>query len=146
LTFENSIDESYVTEKYFDSLHTGVVPIYFGAPNIHLFDPGYGTNLSSALINVAAFPKVADLANEILRVGTDEKEYNKFLEWKRYPPTEQFKYVTSCKASAAESCRLCSEVKRIRLEKQQRQQARKQQETRERLNSVHHGRKKANNS
>lgn len=34
IAFENSCVEDYVTEKFFDPLLVGAVPIYFGAPNI----------------------------------------------------------------------------------------------------------------
>jgi hypothetical protein len=39
ITFENSNERDYVTEKIFHALHVGSVPIYMGAPNIDEFLP-----------------------------------------------------------------------------------------------------------
>lgn len=39
LAFENSIDPSYVTEKYYQGLLSGSVPVYLGAPNVEKFYP-----------------------------------------------------------------------------------------------------------
>ncbi len=39
LAFENSIDHSYVSEKYYQGLLSGSIPIYLGAPNIERFYP-----------------------------------------------------------------------------------------------------------
>lgn len=40
LAFENGISLHYVTEKSFDPLISGSVPVYLGAPNIDEFAPG----------------------------------------------------------------------------------------------------------
>lgn len=40
LAFENSATKDYVTEKFFDALDAGAVPVVYGAPNIHDFEPG----------------------------------------------------------------------------------------------------------
>lgn len=39
LVVENSIEESAVSEKIFDSMASGCVPIYYGCPNIHHLIP-----------------------------------------------------------------------------------------------------------
>jgi Glycosyltransferase family 10 (fucosyltransferase) C-term/DDE superfamily endonuclease len=39
LAFENAIGEDYVTEKFFDPLVAGSVPVYLGAPNVDLLAP-----------------------------------------------------------------------------------------------------------
>ena len=40
IAFENACATDYVTEKFFDPLIAGAVPIYLGAPNINEFAPG----------------------------------------------------------------------------------------------------------
>jgi len=40
LAFENALARDYVTEKFFDPLVAGSVPIYLGAPNVETFAPG----------------------------------------------------------------------------------------------------------
>uniref|UniRef100_A0A6N2K8M2 Fucosyltransferase n=1 Tax=Salix viminalis TaxID=40686 RepID=A0A6N2K8M2_SALVM len=37
LAFENSNEEDYVTEKFFQSLVAGTIPVVIGAPNIQDF-------------------------------------------------------------------------------------------------------------
>ena len=39
LAYENSNDADYVTEKVFDALESGVLPVYYGAPNVDDFVP-----------------------------------------------------------------------------------------------------------
>lgn len=57
LAFENSILDDYVTEKLYDPLIAGVVPIYFGAPNITDYLPD-----ASCLVNAAHFSSPKELA------------------------------------------------------------------------------------
>jgi len=57
LAFENSIAPDYITEKFYQPLMTGTVPIYLGAPNIEEFAPG-----DNCFINAASFDGPADLA------------------------------------------------------------------------------------
>lgn len=57
LAFENSIAPDYVTEKFYQPLITGTVPIYLGAPNIEEFAPG-----DNCFINAANFDAPVDLA------------------------------------------------------------------------------------
>lgn len=61
LAFENSLTPDYITEKFYEPLLTGTVPIYFGAPNIDEFAPG-----DNCYINVQDFASPAQLA-EFLR-------------------------------------------------------------------------------
>ncbi|KAL4581212.1 hypothetical protein LXL04_017422 [Taraxacum kok-saghyz] len=59
LAFENSNEEDYVTEKYFQSLVAGSVPVVYGAPNIQDFAPSLHSilqikDLKDALVDMAA--------------------------------------------------------------------------------------------
>lgn len=36
IAYENSICDDYITEKFWRAITTGVIPIYFGAPNIEV--------------------------------------------------------------------------------------------------------------
>jgi len=57
LAFENAIDPDYVTEKFFQPLAVGSIPVYLGAPNIDEFSPG-----EDAYINAADFGGAKELA------------------------------------------------------------------------------------
>src|SRR6185503_6597714 len=63
IAFENSCTQDYVTEKFFDPLVAGSVPIYLGAPNVEEFAPG-----DHCFINAADFPDPKMLAEYLLAV------------------------------------------------------------------------------
>jgi len=104
LAFENSIAADYVTEKFFQPLIAGSVPVYLGAPNIAEFAPG-----KDCFINVADFDGPADLANHLQRLAADEREYGKLLAWKSEPLRPKFLEMTEA-VSAWGIYRLCGIV------------------------------------
>ncbi len=80
LAFENSICPDYVTEKFFDPLIAGSVPVYLGAPNVAEFAPD-----RSCYIDASDFSGPADLADYLAVLATDDREYAKFFSWKSEP-------------------------------------------------------------
>ena len=80
LAFENSRDEDYVTEKFFDPLWVGSVPVYLGAPNVEEFAPG-----DRCFINVADYPDPHALATYLLGLARDEAAYRSYFAWKDKP-------------------------------------------------------------
>jgi hypothetical protein len=84
LCYENIHDESgWVTEKIFDSMRAGCVPIYWGAPNI--------TNYvdADAFIDRRQFKSEAELEAFLLNIT--EKEYKRFQEaMQGYLASERF--------------------------------------------------------
>lgn len=85
LSFENSISEDYVTEKFFDPLVAGTVPVYLGAPNIDLFAPG-----DRCFINTADFANPKELAEYLLFLNHDSEAYAEYFAWKQQPFRESF--------------------------------------------------------
>jgi alpha-1,3-fucosyltransferase 10 len=81
--FENSIAEDYVTEKFFDPLLVGSVPVYRGAPNVVDFAPG-----DRCYVDAAAFAGPQELAR-FLAAMTDE-EYHQYHEWRRLQLRAEF--------------------------------------------------------
>jgi alpha-1,3-fucosyltransferase 10 len=77
LAFENSIARDYVTEKFFDALCAGSVPIVLGAPNVAEFAPSPGSYL-----DVADFDGPRSLAARIAELCADEAAYASALRWK----------------------------------------------------------------
>jgi alpha-1,3-fucosyltransferase 10 len=77
LAFENSIAPDYVTEKFYDALIAGSVPVVLGAPNVADFAPAPGSYL-----NVADFEGPAALAQRIRELCADEAAYASMLAWK----------------------------------------------------------------
>lgn len=80
IAFENAISKDYVTEKFFEPLIAGSVPIYLGAPNIEMFSLG-----KYAFIDVRDYDSPRSLAEDINNFCKDMSKYNALLEWKKNP-------------------------------------------------------------
>jgi hypothetical protein len=101
LAFENSIAPDYVTEKFFDPLIAGSVPVYLGAPNVSDFAPA-----SRCFINVADFSSPAALAAHLNAVDQDADAYAEYLAWKPSGLTSGFRCLLNGLHESAFS-RLC---------------------------------------
>lgn len=80
LAFENVLETDYVTEKFFDPLLAGTVPVYRGAPNIDQFAPG-----ENAFINVNDFEGPTELAIHLQELDQDDEAYRQFFRWRERP-------------------------------------------------------------
>jgi hypothetical protein len=78
LAQENALETDYVTEKFFDPLLVGTVPVYRGAPNITQFAPG-----KDAFINAADFSSANELALYLKELDRDYEAYQRFLRWRQ---------------------------------------------------------------
>lgn len=86
VAFENSISEDYVTEKFFQPLAFGSVPVYLGAPNIDDFAPGH-----NCFINVRDFKGPKELSEYIKVLDHDDTLYHQYFKWKQQPFNPGFK-------------------------------------------------------
>ncbi len=78
LAFENSNCIDYVSEKMFDGLISGTVPVYLGAPNVDEYLPG-----NNCIIKATDFANGADLAKFLLELSSDRQRYSEYLKWKK---------------------------------------------------------------
>jgi hypothetical protein len=85
IAFENAKATDYITEKIYQPLIAGSVPIYLGAPNVDDFIPAEG-----CYVNVEAFNSVRDLANYLIDLNHNEEKYQEYLQWKYSPLKESF--------------------------------------------------------
>jgi hypothetical protein len=85
LAFENAVAKDYVTEKFFDPLRVGCVPVYLGTPNIDDFAPG-----AHCFINVSDFQSPKQLAEYLLWLNNNDEEYQKYFSWKQQPFRDSF--------------------------------------------------------
>ena len=85
IAFENACATDYVTEKFFDPLIAGAVPIYLGAPNINEFAPG-----EHCFIHANDFKSPKELADYIEECYNNEQEYQSFFQWKQKDLRPQF--------------------------------------------------------
>jgi len=85
IAFENACAEDYVTEKLFDPLLVGSVPIYLGAPNVEDFAPG-----DRCIINAIDFATPRALAEHLIALSQDDCAYLSYFEWKENPFRRSF--------------------------------------------------------
>ncbi|KAA6186744.1 hypothetical protein F2Q65_05085 [Thiohalocapsa marina] len=104
LAFENAIAQDYVTEKFYDPLTAGSVPVYLGAPNIDEFAPGEG-----CFINIADFPSPQALADHLLQLANNPTRYSHYLEWRQKPFSKPFSRLLE-KQKAPPFTQLCRKV------------------------------------
>ncbi|MBZ9813093.1 glycosyltransferase family 10 domain-containing protein [Mesorhizobium sp. CA7] len=83
LALENSIAPDYVTEKMFDPLEAGTVPVYLGAPNAAAFVP------DNSYIDVASFSTPAELAAYLHHLIETPQAYAAYLAWRSRPLPER---------------------------------------------------------
>ncbi|MBN9217864.1 MAG: alpha-1,3-fucosyltransferase [Mesorhizobium sp.] len=79
LALENSIAPDYVTEKMFDPLLAGTVPVYLGAPNVAEFVPEH------SFIDAASFATPADLAAYLRHLLETPQAYEAYFAWRSKP-------------------------------------------------------------
>lgn len=79
LALENSIAPDYVTEKMFDALLAGVVPVYLGAPNAAEFVPEH------SFIDAASFATPAELAAYLRQLIETPEAYEAYFAWRSKP-------------------------------------------------------------
>lgn len=102
LAFENYQVEDYVSEKAFESLIAGAVPVYRGARNLGRFMPANSSFIDANDVS----PK--ELASTLTRLASNEAEYNKYLEFKKQPISPQFEEIALMSYTHPNVlCRLC---------------------------------------
>ena len=105
LAFENAIGREYITEKFFDPLLAGSVPVYLGAPNIGDFAPG-----DHCFINVADWESPRALAGYLHDVAADDELYQQYFSWKTQPFRPEFTRLVAHQQKPALN-RLCDRLR-----------------------------------
>jgi hypothetical protein len=80
LAFENSRSPDYITEKFFDGLLVGSVPVFMGSSNVADYAPG-----EHSYIDSADFRGPRQLAEYLRRLCNDHQAYEAYLTWKSSP-------------------------------------------------------------
>lgn len=116
LAIENANDRDYVTEKVWDALSAGAIPVYGGAPNVNDFVPD-----ASSIVNMDDFASPADLAAHLVRVGADEQLYNTYHAW-RFNETvlEKLREVDRNHRGFFE-CKVCDQIAKLRQQKMEKE-------------------------
>jgi hypothetical protein len=101
LAFENACAPDYVTEKFYQPLLAGSVPVVLGAPNLETLAPG-----DQCFINVQDFDSAASLARYLLELADDEDRYQRYHAWRDRPLRPAFKALET-QQSRSVMIRLC---------------------------------------
>lgn len=110
LAFENSETDDYITEKFFQTLTSGAVPVYIGSPNVKFFAPDAGPwpyNSQHSVIWAGDFDFDAKkLAKYLLYLDKNDTAYNEYLQWKIDGYNGDFKALVEL-TSTHTACRQC---------------------------------------
>ncbi|KAI8820992.1 uncharacterized protein EV422DRAFT_48540 [Fimicolochytrium jonesii] len=103
LAFENSNSEDYVTEKFYQPLESGTVPVFLGTSSIPRFAPH-----PSSYIDASSFPSIRALADHLLYLASNDTAYNAYFAYKdpAHEQAEEFMRVAAFQ-QVHSSCRLC---------------------------------------
>ena len=104
LAVENTREPDYITEKLWQGLRAGAVPIYLGAPNVRHFVP------DDSVIFVDDFASVAKLVAHVKRALADEALYERHLAWKRAPLPGRFVNSAIARSQDGLLCAICDRI------------------------------------
>lgn len=85
LSIENSISLDYVSEKLYEPLLVGTIPIYLGAPNVENFLP-----TSHSAILAVDFSSIKQLVNYVQCVHRTPRLYEHYTAWRTRPLYRSF--------------------------------------------------------
>lgn len=97
ICFENEAFDVGLTEKIFDCLFAGTVPIYFGAPSISKYVP------QESFIDFGSFEDYGDLHEHLLQMGNNEfqrmqstgQEFINSIEFESWKPESVFNEIAA---------------------------------------------------
>ncbi len=104
LVFENSEEWDYTTEKLYQALSLGSVPVVLGAPNIASLVPD-----PQSYIDAKDFTDPEALAKYLIYLDENQKEYDKYLKWKTRGFDKRFEKVADYSLIHSR-CRLCMKL------------------------------------
>lgn len=113
IAFENAISDDYVTEKFYDPLLSGAVPIYLGASNIRDYIPG-----NNCFVDASAYLTPKALADFINASYQDEEVYASFQEWRKQGVLVDFVQKTEKQADNP-FVRICKKVEEYKHTEEQ---------------------------
>jgi alpha-1,3-fucosyltransferase len=78
LSFENSMCEEYVTEKFFNVLNRSMIPVVYGYEDYSSIAP------PGSFIDARSFKSVEELGKYLKFLSGNVTEYLKYFEWKKH--------------------------------------------------------------
>jgi hypothetical protein len=115
-TMENSLEVDYVTEKMWDGLAAGCLPIYYGAPNIAEHLP-----MPNAVVDYRALGGTPEaLAAELKRLMADKAAYEATMAWRTAPLAslgQGYQRLVAMTHAEHSQCTVCKLVAALRAER-----------------------------
>ncbi len=93
-----------MTEKYFQALMAGTIPVVYGAPNIHEYEPQ-----PNSILVLRDFANISALAQRMKELAADPVAYASMLRWKTEGLSDTFRAVMDFTTVHSE-CRLCIRI------------------------------------
>ncbi|KAM9496858.1 4-galactosyl-N-acetylglucosaminide 3-alpha-L-fucosyltransferase 9-like [Clarias gariepinus] len=105
LSFENSIHKDYITEKLFNPMRVGAVPVVLGPPreNYEELVP------AGSFIHVDDFKSPQELAEHLVFLDQNQDAYERFFRWRQHFTAER------SHLSLEHACRICDHIKRHKV-------------------------------
>lgn len=100
LAFENQCVDDYITEKLWGVFDAGVIPIYYGAPNIAEHVP------ANSIVNVRDFAGMRELARHIDEIASNKTLWSSYHAW-RFRPLPKWFVIKYNFTHVHSECRLC---------------------------------------
>ncbi|CAN0117222.1 unnamed protein product, partial [Ectocarpus fasciculatus] len=90
LAFENNNQlRDYVTEKVYNGLQSGTLPVYWGAENVEDFVP------KGSVVKASDFSSPAELGMHLKMLAANEEAYEAYFKW-RDDPEEERRFAEVC--------------------------------------------------
>ena len=106
LVLENCLTRDYVSDKFYDALIMGSVPVYRGAPNVAAFAPA-----EHCFIDAADFAGPVELAAYLNWLDEHDDAYDAYLAWKTAGLSPGFGGLLESVRGPL-LCRLCEHLRR----------------------------------
>eukprot|EP00755_Sulcionema_specki_P019860 Sspe_Gene.70519::Locus_41644_Transcript_2_2_Confidence_0.667_Length_1792::g.70519::m.70519 len=106
IIIENSISIDYVTEKVYEPLFAGAVPVYLGAPNVENFLP-----TSHSVIKISDFPSLSALGKYLRCLLRHPDQLKVYQSWKERKPFESWEVMRRSYPPLCNVCMAISDAK-----------------------------------
>ncbi|XP_062320893.1 4-galactosyl-N-acetylglucosaminide 3-alpha-L-fucosyltransferase 9-like [Osmerus eperlanus] len=107
LSFENSVFQDYITEKLYNAMSLGAVPVVLGPSrqNYEEFIP------ADSFLHVDDFPNQKELADRLLFLDKNDGEYMKYHSWRKNYKVKGWYF------GLQHACRSCDYIRREKIYK-----------------------------
>jgi hypothetical protein len=81
IAYENAAEDGYATEKLYDALRSGCIPIYWGAPDVK----SIWHFAEQSVIFVDDYPTMDALVDRVHQIAANKTLWESFFAWRQHP-------------------------------------------------------------